>query len=210
MKAIKILRGALMAAAILAAPAGAAESVDKNLVQKAEAYLNSITGLTGGFAQTANGKKSAGTFSMLRPGKVRLDYKDMPVQLISDGRDLYFFDRSLDQITTVPLTSTPAGILVRKNINLQTADIVVTESGQDKDTFQLKLHMKGNEGAGHMAVTFDNAPVRLNSWTVVDATGSKTDVVFGDLKTKTDFDKNYFQIQRHKTVSTAGGDSYYD
>jgi outer membrane lipoprotein-sorting protein len=210
MKTIKKLCDALIIAAVLAVPAYAAESVDKNLVQKAETYLNSITGLTGGFTQVSGGKKSAGTFSMLRPGKVRLDYKDMPVQLISDGRDLYFFDRSLDQITTVPLTSTPAGILVRKNINLQTADIVVTESGQDKDTFRLKLHMKGNEGAGHMTVAFDNAPVRLNSWTVVDATGSRTDVTFGNLRDKTDFDKNYFQIQRHKTVSTAGGDSYYD
>ena len=61
-----------------------------------------------------------------------------------------------------------------------------------------------------MTVVFDKKPIRLNSWTVVDATGTVTDVAFQGLKTKTDFGKNYFQIQRHKTVSTSGGDDYYD
>ena len=97
--------------------------VDNKLVSRAEEYLNSVTGLTGDFVQTANGKQQSGEFSMLRPGRVRLDYDNMPIQLIADGQDLYFFDRSLDQITTVPITSTPAGILIRKNINLTNADI---------------------------------------------------------------------------------------
>ena len=185
-------------------------AVDSTLVKKAETYLNSITGLSGQFSQTANGKKDNGDFSMLRPGRVRLDYNKTPVQLISDGTDLYFFDKDLDQITTVPLTSTPAGILVRKNIDLQKADIAVIETKSNKNTFSLKMHIKGSEGLGNMAVVFDKSPVKLNSWVVTDATGVKTDVKFSGLKTKTEFGKNYFQIKRHKTTSTSGGDSYYE
>jgi len=185
-------------------------AVDSALVKKAETYLNEITGLSGEFTQVANKKKETGIFSMLRPGKVRLDYNKSPIQLISDGKDLYFFDKSLDQITTVPLTATPAGILVRKNINLRTADIVVTETNAGKDTFSLRMHIKDSEGLGNMLVEFDNSPVKLRGWTVTDATGAKTEVSFSGLKTKTDFTKNYFQIQRHKTASTSDGDSYYE
>lgn len=185
-------------------------AVDTALVDSAEKYLNSITGLTGGFVQTASGSRQNGTFSMLRPGRVRLDYKNLPVQLIADGKDLYFFDSSLDQITTVPLTSTPAGILIRKNINLQTADINVIETSADKDTFSLKMNLRGQEGLGHMTVVFDKKPVKLNSWTVVDATGAETNVAFNNLKTKTNFAGDYFQIARHKTVSNSGGDEFYD
>lgn len=185
-------------------------AVDKNLVQSAEKYLNSVTGLQGGFTQISNGKKQNGTFSMLRPGRVRLDYKDAPIQLIADGKDLYFYDKSLDQITTVPLTSTPAGILVRKNIDLQNADINVIETTSDKNTFTLKMNLRGQEGLGHMSVVFDKKPVKLNSWSVIDATSAKTDVVFSNLKAKSDFSKNYFQLSRHKTVSTSGGDDFYD
>ena len=184
--------------------------VDAKLVSQAEQYLNSITGLTGDFVQTANGKKQKGDFSMLRPGRVRLDYDNMPVQLIADGQDLYFFDKSLDQITTVPITSTPAGILIRKNINLTNADINVVETIDNKNTFALKMNLRGQEGLGNMTVVFDKKPVKLNSWSVVDATGAKTDVVFNDLKTKTNFGRDYFQIQRHKTISTSGGDDFYD
>ncbi len=185
-------------------------AVDSSLVVNAEKYLNSITGLAGKFVQTANGHQERGDFAMLRPGRVRLDYANMPVQLISDGDDLYFFDKSLDQITTVPLTSTPAGILVRKNIDLRNADINVVETVDDKNVFSLKMNLRGQEGLGHMTVVFNKSPVKLNSWSVVDATGAKTDVVFNDLKTKTNFGHDYFQIGRHKTVSTSGGDEYYD
>ena len=184
--------------------------VDNVLVDRAERYLNGITGLTGDFIQTSGTRVDKGTFSMLRPGRVRLDYDKMPVQLIADGKDLYFFDKSLDQITTVPLTSTPAGILIRKNINLKNADIRVVETKSDDKTFSLKMNLRGQEGLGHMTVVFDAKPVKLNSWSVVDATGAKTDVAFNGLKAKTSFGKNYFQIQRHKTVSTNSGDDFYD
>lgn len=184
--------------------------VNTGLVKQAEKYLNSITGLVGEFVQTAGGRQQAGDFSMLRPGRVRLDYDDMPVQLIADGDDLYFFDKSLDQITTVPITSTPAGILVRKNIDLVNADINVVETTDDKNSFSLKMNLRGQEGLGHMTVIFNKSPVELKSWTVVDATGAKTDVVFQDLREKTKFAKDFFQIQRHKTISTSGGDDYYD
>ncbi len=185
-------------------------AVDSAHITSAEKYLNSITGLDGEFIQTANGKTEVGTFSMLRPGRVRLDYKNMPVQLIADGKDLYFFDKSLDQITTVPLTSTPAGILIRKNIDLKNADINVVETSATDKTISLKLNLRGQEGLGHMTVVFDKNPMKLNSWSVVDATGAKTDVTFRGLKTKTNFGKNYFQIARHKTVNTSGGDAFYD
>lgn len=185
-------------------------AVDASQVDMAEKYLNSITGLTGKFVQTANGKQEQGIFSMLRPGRVRLDYDNMPVQLIADGQDLYFLDKSLDQITTVPITSTPAGILIRKNINLVNDDINVMETTDYKNSCALKLNLKGQEGLGYMIVVFDKNPVKLNSWTVVDATGTKTDVVFQELKEKTNFGKNYFQIQRHKTISTSGDDDYYN
>lgn len=197
-----------LVAVFLAMP-GYAE-VNKTYVKNAEKYLNSVTGLSGDFIQTSNGKVAKGLFSMLRPGRVRLDYTNSKIQLISDGSDLYFFDKSLDQITTVPLTSTPAGILVRKKIDLQNDDIVVSDTFDGKTTFALNLYLRENRGLGHMTVVFDKSPVKLKSWTVTDATGVSTDVVFRNLKQKTDFPKNYFQIQRHKTVSNSGGDSFYD
>lgn len=198
----------LICAFFISMPAMA--EVNKKYVKSAENYLNSVTGLTGDFIQTSNGKVAKGLFSMLRPGRVRLDYTNAKIQLISDGKDLYFYDKSLDQITTVPLTSTPAGILVRNKIDLQNSDIVVSDTFEEKNSFALNMYMRDNRGLGHMTVVFDKSPVKLKSWTVTDATGVSTDVVFRNLKPKTDFDKNYFQISRHKTISNAGADDFYN
>jgi outer membrane lipoprotein-sorting protein len=199
---------AFIFAVLVAVPCVA--DVNQSYVKSAEKYLNSVTGLSGDFIQTSNGRVAKGLFAMLRPGKVRLDYKNSGIQLISDGADLYFFDKSLDQITTVPLTSTPAGILVRKKIDLQNDDIVVSDTFDGKTTFALNMYLRDNRGLGHMTVVFDKNPVKLKSWTVTDATGVSTDVVFRNLKPKTDFGKNYFQISRHKTVSNSGGDAFYE
>ena len=100
--------------------------------------------------------------------------------------------------------------MVRSKIDLQNADIVVSDTFETNTTFALNMYLKDNKGLGHMTVVFDKDPVKLKSWTVVDATGVSTDVVFRNLKKKTDFDKNYFQIQRHKTISNASGDDFYD
>lgn len=184
--------------------------VDNTLVKNAETYLNSITGLSGEFIQIVGKKNDNGNFSMLRPGRVRLDYNTMPVQLISNGDDLFFYDKSLDQITTIPLTATPAGILVRKKINLTGSDIVVSETSSAKDAFSLDMHIKGQEGMGHMRVDFQKDPIKLKSWVVYDATGIETNVNFTKLKTKTDFPRGYFQLQKMKSTSNSGGDKFYE
>ena len=183
--------------------------VDKKLVDKAEKYLNSITGITGEFNQSSSKDTDSGTFSILRPGKIRLDYKKNPIQLISNGKDLYFVDKSLDQITTVPLSSTPAGILLRKNIRLTNSDIVVSKTEANKDNFSLILHMKDNEGLGKIKLTFFNSPILFKGWTITDATGAVTNVDFVNTKIKTDFEKNYFNLQKRKNLNSSG-DSFYD
>ncbi|MEE3356396.1 MAG: hypothetical protein VZR32_08625, partial [Candidatus Weimeria sp.] len=72
-------------------------AVDKGLVISAEKYLNSITGLYGDFLQKSNGKSERGTFSMLRPGRVRLDYKNAPIQLkwCEDAYNVIFVETRL-------------------------------------------------------------------------------------------------------------------
>ncbi|MDR0319477.1 MAG: outer membrane lipoprotein carrier protein LolA [Rickettsiales bacterium] len=185
-------------------------ATDSRLVQKAEDYLNSITGLEGGFVQAANsGKMELGRFYMLRPGKLRLDYDKMPVQLISDGSNMFFYDKSLDQITTIPTNSTPASILTRKTIDLTGADIKVVGTQKTADGFSLSLVLKDNPGLGEMKVLFLDGPAELAGWELMDATGSKTVVSLKNLATRTNFPKGFFNVQRHK-VPGAGGDKYYE
>ncbi len=89
-------------------------------------YFNGLTTLRASFTQTvkdARGKEvdhSAGTLVVLRPGKFRWELRPKTTGesgqlLIADGRNVWFFDRDLEQVTVKPaesgLSSTPAMLL---------------------------------------------------------------------------------------------------
>lgn len=194
---------------IISMPAFA--KLDNDLVKKAESYLNNVSGLSGDFKQTSsNGQKDSGKFALYRPGKLKLDYKKSPIQLISDGEDLYYHDIDLDQITTIPINSTPAGIFIRENVDLRNDDVQVLETKSDNSKYSLKMIIKENPGLGNMTVYFDKDSDKLLGWSVIDATGLTTKVELSNLKPKNDFDKNFFNLKYQKTFTGDNQDSFYD
>lgn len=90
-------------------------------------YLDGLTSLRTHFSQTlvnSNGQvvdRSNGTLVVLRPGKFRWEVTPQGAKtenaqlLIADGRNVWFFDRELEQVTVKPedaaLSATPAMLL---------------------------------------------------------------------------------------------------
>src|SRR5215207_3115783 len=92
-----------------------------------DSYLDGLKSLRADFSQTlvdSNAQvvdRSSGTLVVLRPGKFRWEVKSQgagPADaqlLIADGRNVWFFDRELEQVTVKPedaaLSATPAMLL---------------------------------------------------------------------------------------------------
>ena len=115
-------------------------ATDSALVQKAEQYLNSITGLTGKFVQTANGKQQNGDFSMLRPGRVRLDYDDLPDPIESGEECIAQLEEAVDLVLFAFENGEPGDILVQKApaCTIQTqAEAVCELFGGNKDDIKI-------------------------------------------------------------------------
>jgi outer membrane lipoprotein carrier protein len=175
---LKQCLGVLLWMAVLAGPAAAAD-VPKNtgaLTAAAPAatasasvstpldkYLSDMKTLRTTFLQTlADGQgreidRSTGTLIVARPGKFSWDIhpqtgdtnKGAGQLMVSDGRNLWFFDRDLEQVTVKPvdaaLSATPAMLLsgtvdVRKNFTLTLAGqrdgldwVLVEPHGTDAD-----------------------------------------------------------------------------
>lgn len=113
-----LMLGAFMTVARLAlAAADAATPLDQ--------YFEGLNTLRATFTQTvkdARGKdvdKSSGTLVVARPGKFRWEVqakdKGSGQLLVADGKNVWFFDRDLEQVTVKPidtaLSSTPAMLL---------------------------------------------------------------------------------------------------
>jgi outer membrane lipoprotein carrier protein len=126
-----------------------------------DAYLDDMKTLRATFVQTladAHGKeidRSSGTLIVSRPGKFSWDIHpqgsgpDSGQLMIADGRNLWFLDRDLQQVTVKPadaaLSATPAMLLsgtgdVRKNFTISPAPkrdgldwVLVEPHGSDAD-----------------------------------------------------------------------------
>ncbi len=135
---VRSLLAALLAAAFVlipAAHAAAPPAQDTPL----DRFLQGLETLRTSFTQTlvdARGRtldKASGTLLVSRPGKFRWEIEPANADgggqlLVADGRNLWFFDRDLEQVTVRPvdaaLTATPAMLLsgtadVREAFNVE-------------------------------------------------------------------------------------------
>src|SRR5919199_6450096 len=117
----------------LAAPLltrGAAAQVaerDRADVARCEAWLNALASVKARFLQIAPGGAAAeGTAWIVRPGRMRFEYDPPePLLLVASHSQFFYFDRQLKQATTLPLSSTPLGMLLRDDLRLS-GDVTVS------------------------------------------------------------------------------------
>ncbi len=111
-----------------------------------EAYLNGIHTLQAHFMQVApDGAISQGTAWLDRPGRMRFQYDPpAPFLLVAAHGNLVFEDRSIEQVSNVPLTLTPLGILLADHVSL---------SGEVRVTAFQRLpgQLPGDSGARRIA-----------------------------------------------------------
>lgn len=180
----------------LAAPLSPADRAD---VAKAERYLNAMKSLRAKFAQDSTGGGFAqGKVYLRRPGKLRLDYEPpATIQVYADGIWLIYVDTELEEVTHVPLNSTLAGLLVRKNIALS-GEVTVTKVERDSGILRVHLVQTKEPEAGTLVLNFTEAPFALRRWTVTDAQGVTTRVTLIGAETNVTIASDVFRFDESK------------
>jgi outer membrane lipoprotein-sorting protein len=174
----------VMAIAVLSpAPAPAQGMVNLSQSETADvfriqAYLNSIRTLSSRFLQvSSDGDYSEGTLLFSKPGKMRLEYDDPnPTLLVSDGVNLAYFDKELQQVSYFDLQATQASILLSDNISFSSGEIIITAFERGPGVFRLTV-LKGSDPLeGNMTMIFSDKPLSLKKWTIIDAQGVVTNI----------------------------------
>jgi outer membrane lipoprotein-sorting protein len=177
-------------------PAPATPPLDQAAVQRVEAYLNALTTMRARFLQVGqNGATAEGTAQIFRPGRMRFDYDPPePILLVASGGQVMLYDRELRQPSVAPANSTPLGILLRPRIQLS-GDVTVTATGRQGGFLQVVMHRTGQRAEGQLTLIFQENPLQLRQWSVLDAQGRETRVTlyqpeFGIRLDNADFDFN--------------------
>jgi len=160
-----------------------------------EHYLNSITTLSGNFTQVnSKGQRSSGTIQISRPGKMRLDYTPpSPLLIVADGEWLMTYDKQQDEVNYLTLDKTPATFILRPHIRFQ-GDVMVTRFLPKDTTTEISLVRTEDPDAGYITLVFNNKPISLKEWSVVDAQGVETKVQLSDLKSNVTIPAEIFRI----------------
>ncbi|WP_137178564.1 outer membrane lipoprotein carrier protein LolA [Roseomonas sp. AR75] len=174
-------RGAAPAPAPAPRPLTAA---DRAVLGQVEAYLNGLRTIRARFVQIAqNGASAQGTAWIVRPGRMRFDYDPPePMLLVASGGQVMMYDRELGQPSTVPASSTPLGLLLRDQIRLS-GDITVTAVERRGGFLHVTMHRTGSPAEGRLTLSFEETPMQLRQWTVVDAQGRATRVTLYEIDT---------------------------
>lgn len=162
-----------------------------------ERYLNSLTTVEARFRQaSSNGQVAEGALYIARPGQLRIEYDPpVPVLIVADGRWLIYYDKQLEQVSHLPLRSTPASILTRPDISLTGGDLILTDFTRDGGTLRVTVVQADDPYSGRVTLVFDQEPMALRQWTVIDAQGIVTDVSLLTARFDQPLDRKLFQFR---------------
>lgn len=169
-------------------------------VNRIEAYLNRIETVRAEFLQSSsNGATARGELYISRPGRLRIEYQPpVPILVVADGTFLIYHDRELNQVSYIPLGSTPAGILLDERIALTGGDLTITGFEQANGMVRVTLVRTDNPMEGSLSLFFTDSPLTLRRWAVTDAQGIVTDVSLVKTQFGVPLDPELFRFKNPK------------
>lgn len=166
------------------------------IVQKANAYFNSVTMMTADFTQIgADGRQTSGKFYLHKPGRLRFVYNPpSPLEIIADGRSVAVRNRKLAKQDLYFIGQTPLKFLLSKQVDLA-RDTRVLEAKSGPDQVYVRIEDKATlGGTSRIQLYFDPKTFALTRWVVLDPQGFETRVSLAKVDLQSKPDPGLFQI----------------
>lgn len=194
-----VLSGLAGPAARAADPALALTDENRADLARVEGYLNGITTLRARFQQySQDGGVVFGNIYVRRPGKMRVEYEPpVPVILVADGILVSYYDSELDQLSQLPISSTPAWFLLRDPISLGDG-ITVTALDKRPGALRLSMYQSSEPDAGSVDLIFADDPLELRQWKIIDAAGKEARIGLFDVRLGGELPNELFATPRQR------------
>jgi len=204
--AAALLALAPVATAGASGPAAILDDGARADISRIETYLNRLKTVRARFLQVSStGEYAEGSLYLNRPGKLRIDYEPpVPVEIIADGSRLIYHDRKLEQVTYLPLGSTPAGIFVKEKVSLNGGELTVTDFARGPKSLRVTVVRADEPLEGSLTLVFGDRPLELRKWSISDAQGTVTNVSLMNARFGVPLDDKLFRF-RDPYVYQSGG-----
>ena len=125
-----------------------------------EKYLNGLASLTADFSQSdSEGNLSGGKFYLKRPGKFKWEYdKRQPLLIVSDGKQLVYYDKTLKEVTYASTKDTLANFLSKPVIKFS-GDVKLISATRTKNLVTVVVTQKSKPEEGKLRMYFAANPM---------------------------------------------------
>ena len=159
-------------------------------------YLEKIQSLKASLTQICpDGRKMSGRLYIKKPGKLRLIYEPAhTLELLSDGERLTQYDWRTKESDSISLEGSPLAFLLKKG-RLQEGALVDRIIMGSKWT-QILVRSKEDPEAGQVTLVFQEHPLRLIRWVILDPQGKKTVVSLSRIQINVPIPSQAFQWKK--------------
>lgn len=174
------------------APAKLSEK-EKADIARIETALNELKSVDANFLQVNDqGGLRHGHISIQRPGKMRVTYDEPDKDfIVADGTLVHMWDDEMGQQTSLPVGEGIAAFILRENIKLS-GDVVITRYARYPAKIELSLVSAKEPDEGELTLIFEDNPLKLRQWRVLDPQGRTTGVNLENAREGMSFADNTF------------------
>jgi len=158
-------------------------------------YLSSFNTLKSNFIQVnSNGDVLTGKISLIRPGKFRVEYNEISILIISDGRKVAVINKNIKNINFYGLKDLPASMILFKDISLNSINLIKSKNLENRIEVTFTPDKKRDNEKIH--IIFEKQPLIMKKWSIDRLNNTKTEIMFNNLLLDNHIDLKLFDIER--------------
>ena len=143
-------------------------------------FLQDFDTLNAEFIQiNNNGEILSGKILITRPGKTRIEYNEIPLLLISDGKGFASINNKIKSITFYNLADIPVSLFLYKNF--QKKDIEIIGLYEKENQIKIRVRHKKRKDESFLEIVFEKNPFILKKWIIFQSPTNKIEVLLNTL-----------------------------
>jgi len=143
-------------------------------------FLQGFDTLNAEFIQiNNNGEILSGKILITRPGKTRIEYNEIPLLLISDGKRFASINNKIKSITFYNLADVPVSLFLYKNFEKKDIEIIGLQEKENQ--IKIKIRHKKRNDESFLEIVFEKKPFLMKKWTIFQNPSNKIEVLLNTL-----------------------------
>tara|TARA_B100000886_G_C20187632_1_gene392888 strand:- start:17 stop:616 length:600 start_codon:yes stop_codon:yes gene_type:complete len=158
-------------------------------------YFEKFQSLSADFIQiNNNGDILSGKILLKKPGKIRIEYNETPLLIISNGKQLATINKKLKTIGFFSIEELPVKLLLYDKIDKSMIKLVDVE--ELDNILRIRIRESSSTNQGELEITFEKKPFRIAKWSVFNINQTKTEILLSKLRFNSPIENSVFDLDK--------------